>query len=89
MGLRLLGEEAVDVAGIDALPMTLGETGRVEGAPLLMSVKDAAIHLGIGSLTMYELINARELPSLTLGRRRLVRREALNQFVEHMSRPAR
>jgi excisionase family DNA binding protein len=54
----------------------------VDGGPLLLSVKDAAEHLGISRGRMYELINADEIESLRIGRRRLISREALHRFVE-------
>lgn len=81
--------KSVEVADVEALPMTIDGVAQVEGGPLLLSVKDAAAYLGLGRSKMYELVNCGELPSLALGGRRLVSREALNEFVAQMSRPAR
>lgn len=81
--------QTVEVADIEAMPMTIGGTSPIDGGPLLLSIKDAATHLGIARSKMYELVNVGEIPSLSLGTRRLVSREALNEFVNQMSRPAR
>lgn len=55
----------------------------VEGAALLLSVKDAAVHLGISRGLMYELLQRGEIESPRIGKRRLVSREALGRFVEN------
>ncbi len=81
--------KSVEVADVEAVPTTIGGVSPVDGGPLLLSVKDAATHLGVARSKMYELVNNGELPSLALGGRRLVSREALNEFVVQMSRPAR
>src|ERR1700674_2900226 len=54
----------------------------VDGGPLLLSVKDAATHLGISRGLMYELLNTGEIESLRIGKRRLISRDALHRFVE-------
>jgi excisionase family DNA binding protein len=54
----------------------------VDGGPLLLSVKDAAAHLGISRGLMYELLNRGDMESLRIGPRRLVSREAINRFIE-------
>lgn len=61
----------------------------VDGGPLLLSVKDAAAHLGISRGMIYELLNRDEIESLQIGRRRLISREALNRFVETNSQGGR
>lgn len=81
--------KAVEVTDVEAIPITISGTPPPEGGPLLMSIKDAATYLGLGRSKMYELVNCGELPSLALGGRRLVSRQALNEFVAQMSRPAR
>jgi len=81
--------QAIEVADIEAMPMPIGGTSPIDGGPLLLSVKDAVTHLGIARSKMYELVNAGEIPSLSLGSRRLVSREALNEFVTQMSKPVR
>jgi excisionase family DNA binding protein len=57
-----------------------------DGGPLLLSVKDAAAHLGISRGLVYELLNRGDIESLRIGQRRLVSREALNRFIEANSR---
>ena len=49
--------------------------------PLLISVSEAARLLSIGRNTAYELIAAGRLPSVKLGRRRLVSRAALEAWI--------
>jgi excisionase family DNA binding protein len=61
----------------------------VDGGPILLSVKDAAAHLGISRGMIYELLNRDEIESLQIGRRRLISREALNRFVETNSHGGR
>jgi excisionase family DNA binding protein len=45
-----------------------------------MSVKAAAARLGIGEVTMRTYLRERRIPSLRIGRRRLVKSEALDAF---------
>jgi excisionase family DNA binding protein len=70
----------VELVGVDSGIAAPAQS--VDGGPLLLSVKDAAEHLGISRGMMYELINAEEIQSIRIGRRRLISREALNRFVE-------
>lgn len=49
--------------------------------PLLLSVDDAAIALGIGHAKAWELIGQGALESVKIGRRRLVPAEAIEDFV--------
>ena len=77
----------VEVIGIEPALGSPGEA--VEGGPLLLSVQEAAKHLGVSRSLMYELINTGEIESLHLGRRRLVSREAINRFIETNSRAGR
>ena len=48
---------------------------------LLLTVDEAASALGIGRSLCYELLLRGELPSLKLGRRRLVSVAALERFI--------
>src|SRR5258706_14563248 len=60
----------IEVVGIES---ALGSTGgSVEGGPLLLSVQDAAKHLGASRSLMYELVNTGAIESLHLAARRLV-----------------
>jgi excisionase family DNA binding protein len=54
----------------------------VPEGPMLMSVKDAATHLGVSRGMMYEFVNTGEVESLRIGSRRLISRDALTQFIE-------
>lgn len=82
---------AIEIADVEELPSTLTGTvvGPVPGGPILLSVKDAAEHLGVSRATLYQLVNSGELESVEIGSRRLVSREALMRFVEAHSRTER
>lgn len=45
--------------------------------PLLCSIPDAAVALGVSRSTAYELISAGRLLTVHIGRRRLVRTESI------------
>lgn len=49
--------------------------------PLLLGVEEAARQLGLGRSKVYELLLRRELTSLRVGRRRLVPRHSLDEFI--------
>lgn len=71
-----------EVEIVEAVP-ALGESvGPLPGGPLLLSIKDAAKHLGISYGTLYELLNRGEVEYVRLGRRKLIGRDALNKFIE-------
>lgn len=48
---------------------------------LAYSIKQAAVMVGLGKSKLYELIRAGELPTVMVGNRRLVRAEALSEFL--------
>jgi excisionase family DNA binding protein len=48
--------------------------------PLLVSVTDAARMLGIGRSSMWKLIGRGEIGARRIGRRTLIRRQALENF---------
>ena len=80
------GIDGTDSAGMGTLRPT-GEYSDEEGAlsarpPLLLSVEDAAEALGIGRTRTYELVMARKIQSVKVGRRRLVVRSGLRDFVQ-------
>lgn len=52
---------------------------------LAVSPAQAAEMAGIGRTKLYELINQNEIPSFTLGRRRLIRVEDLRAWLNRMS----
>jgi len=49
--------------------------------PLLLSIPDAAAALGIGRTLVNELVSMGELASIKIGGRRLVRLDAIEQYV--------
>jgi len=54
--------------------------------PLLMSMKDAAAHLGIRAGRVYELVNTGEIDHVRVGRRAYVSRAAVTKFIETNTR---
>ena len=67
------------LAAESAVPNAPGPIG--EGA-LLLSIADAAAHLGIKQGAMRELINTGEIDHVRVGRRMYVARTALEKFIE-------
>lgn len=55
------------------------------GLPRLLSIKQATYELGISRTGMYELIAARKLRTVKIGRRRFVPREAIENFIAGLS----
>lgn len=56
-----------------------------EDAPLLLTPNEAARVLNVGRSFLYaQLIGPGKLPSVRLGRRRLIRRSDLEAFVEQL-----
>ncbi len=53
--------------------------------PRLRSIKQATFELGIGRTALYELIAAGKLKPVKVGRRRLVPREAIEEFIAGLS----
>ncbi len=56
--------------------------------PEALSVEDAARRAGIGRTFLYEAISSGRLPSIKLGKRRLVRVEALRRWLERLETDA-
>lgn len=52
--------------------------------PLLVTVEDAAQLLGIGRTRMYELVLGQAVRNVKIGRRRLVVRSSLHDYVEQL-----
>lgn len=52
-----------------------------------VSVRAAAARLGIGEVTMRTYLRERRIPSFRIGRRRLVKSEALDTFEKEHSVP--
>lgn len=51
------------------------------GSPALLSVAEAAAHIGMSDRWLWDRIRQRELAVVAMGRRRLVRPEDLEAFV--------
>lgn len=49
--------------------------------PLAVSVGDAAAMAGVGRTTLYAALTEGSLPSLKIGKRRLIRTEALKGWI--------
>jgi excisionase family DNA binding protein len=71
----------IDIVDVVASPTEGVTASAPSGGPLLLSVKDAGEHLGISRATMYELVSTGEIESLQIGRRRLIPRASLEQFI--------
>jgi excisionase family DNA binding protein len=54
------------------------------GLPVTVSVEEAAMLLGIGRTVAYRLVLASELRSVKIGRRRLVVRASIEEFVARL-----
>ncbi len=78
----------IDVVGVesrlDSVPPPLAGDGK-----RLLSLKEAAAHLGISYSALYELVASAEVPHVAVGRRRYVSRDALNSFIEAHTRLGR
>ena len=57
--------------------------------PLAHSIQQAAQLIGIGSTSMAELVRTGQLPSFTIGRRRLIAADDLAAFVHQCRAQAR
>jgi excisionase family DNA binding protein len=53
--------------------------------PYLFSVNEAARLLGIGRTKCFELLGSEELPSVRIGRRRLVHRDAIRDYAARLA----
>jgi excisionase family DNA binding protein len=60
-----------------------GSSGRGIEA-LLLTPEDAAAVLGVGRVTVYELIRLRVLPSVKIGRCRRVAMKSLREYVDRL-----
>jgi len=54
------------------------------GRPVAISVEEAAALLGIGRTLAYQLVLAHELRSVKVGRRRLVIRASIEEYVSRL-----
>ena len=58
--------------------------GEIDDACLLVSVEQAASILGIGRTHTFELVMSRTITSVKIGRRRLVVRRSLEEFIQRL-----
>ncbi|HUY25675.1 MAG TPA: helix-turn-helix domain-containing protein [Candidatus Saccharimonadales bacterium] len=56
------------------------------GVPELLTVPEAAAQLRVGLTTIRELIRRRDIPSVSIGRRCLVRADAITAYIERQTR---
>jgi excisionase family DNA binding protein len=63
-------------------------TGSVDYAiaPRLFSINQAASHLGIGRTATYALLKTGRLKSITIGRRRLIPADAIDAFINGLTK---
>ena len=55
-----------------------------DAGPLLLGVEEAADQLGIRRSVLYERLLTGELASVKIGRRRLIPRQALEEYVKRL-----
>jgi excisionase family DNA binding protein len=80
-------ETTATEAEIVAIEPREGLTPTIPGeGPLLMSIKDAAAHLGLPYGRLYELVNGGEIDHVRVGRRTYISRASLTKFVEENTR---
>lgn len=58
------------------------------GDSILVSIKDACGLLGIGTTMLYELLDDGKLESVKIGKRRLIKRASILEYVEELSQDA-
>ncbi len=57
-------------------------------APIAFTIPDAVAYSGLTRTRLYRLIQSEELPSLRVGGRRMIRRDALDAFFDRIERGA-
>jgi excisionase family DNA binding protein len=58
---------------------------RDRSKPRLLSIKQAVYELGISRTALYELIAARKIKTVKIGRRRFVPSEAIEEFIAELA----
>jgi len=61
-----------------------GPNGGYDEASLMVSVEQAAFILGIGRTRTFELVMSQTITSVKIGRRRLIVRRSLEEFVQRL-----
>ena len=54
-------------------------------APVAFTVSDAVAYSGFSRSRLYRLMQSEELPSLRVGGRRMIRRDALDAFFDRLT----
>lgn len=54
-------------------------------APVAFTIPDAVAYSGFSRSRLYRLIQSEELPSLRVGGRRMIRRDALDAFFDRLT----
>ena len=73
---------ALGVSAQDLLHLVRERTSSAPDPTLVaLTVEEAARRLGVGRTTMYALLAAGEIPSVTIGRLRRIPAEALSDYV--------
>lgn len=81
MPVALLAD-ALGVSAQDLLHLVRASTSSAPDPTLVaLTVEEAARRLGVGRTTMYALLAAGEIPSVTIGRLRRIPAEALSDYV--------
>jgi excisionase family DNA binding protein len=66
---------------LETSPPQVSDEGRT-----LLTIKEAAAHLGVSYGTLYELVNTAEIAHVAIGRRKYISREDLKSFIESHTR---
>jgi excisionase family DNA binding protein len=68
-------------SGAENLPMAV-----VPIQPHAFTVANAVVYSGLCRTRLYTLMQTGELPSIRVGGRRMIRREAIDAYFDHLSR---
>lgn len=66
--------------------LTLDASSPRIGVPLLLTIPETAEQLRLGRTRTHQLVIAGRIPSVTIGRRRMVIRSGLERFVDDLWR---
>ncbi|MBO6094059.1 MAG: helix-turn-helix domain-containing protein [Clostridia bacterium] len=47
-----------------------------------MTVKELQLYLGVSRTTVYELVNSKDFPSFRIGKKILISKERLNEWIQ-------
>ena len=87
LGPWTTGDVQVEIVGVES---RIGKVPNdLSDGPLLLSIKNAAEQLAISRSILYELIGTGEIKHLRIGRRILISRDALREFIDTNSQVGR